>query len=124
MKLLLLTLVILCGCSTEAYQSTTVAGQSKIASQKIEGCLNQVKIGQTESDVIASIGRPLKINTTITASGKQEQWIYDTPTLANNLLSYMYRSSFMFEVNTGQVSSRSYYFYFENGVLTSMQEQQ
>lgn len=36
----------------------------------------KVSIGMTAQDVLRSWGEPSKINTTINASGKSEQWVY------------------------------------------------
>ncbi len=52
-----------------------------------------VKIGMTELMCIEACGRPLKINTTITAYKKHEQWCYN-----------------------------SFYLYFDNGVLSTIQQ--
>lgn len=53
----------------------------------------KVRIGMTEFECELSWGRPEKINTTVTDSGKQQQWVYST----------------------------SSYLYFESGKLTSIQ---
>lgn len=65
-----------------------------------------ISIGMTEEQVKASWGKPDKINRTITSSGKQEQWIYG------------YREGF----GGGTMYwLPKEYIYFENGILTSIQ---
>lgn len=55
---------------------------------------NTVRVGQTEGDVLAyGWGRPDKVNRTTNAYGVREQWVYDNK-----------------------------YLYFENGILTSIQD--
>jgi hypothetical protein len=96
--------------------------------------LKQVKIGMTRDQVVALLGKPTKINTTITAGGRREQWIYSEHTLAENLLGYMQRSSYEFETRPqytsagtqvwGKSGESYWYLYFDDSVLTAMQEEQ
>lgn len=61
--------------------------------KRIEDCV-PLEIGMTEDDVVRNCwGRPERVNTTVTARGRREQWVY----------------------------GRQRYLYFENGRLTAMQ---
>lgn len=77
--------------------------QREIARQKRSAAVNEaianqkVFIGMETDDVVASWGRPNKINRTITAGKNNEQWVY----------------------NRGQASTQ--YVYMENGVVTAIQ---
>jgi hypothetical protein len=53
-----------------AKQKRTAAAEQNIAQRK-------VAIGMNADEVVASWGRPSKINKTITASGTSEQWVYE-----------------------------------------------
>jgi regulatory protein YycI of two-component signal transduction system YycFG len=57
----------------------------------------KISIGMTEEQVIASWGKPYKINTTTDSWGKHSQWVM-------------------------RDSINSDYVYFENGILTSIQQ--
>ena len=48
------------------------------ACRETETNRNSVTIGMTTDQVLAAWGRPKSINETTTASGKSEQWAYDT----------------------------------------------
>ena len=55
----------------------------------------QIQIGMTAEQVRASWGRPSKVNSTITARGTHEQWVYD---------------------------ASDDYVYFDDGIMTSVQQ--
>jgi len=59
---------------------------------------NQIRIGWSEAEVLESMGQPKKINTTRSASGSREQWVYQGE-------NYDFK-----------------YLYFDNGILTTIQE--
>jgi hypothetical protein len=60
----------------------------------------EVVIGMTAEEVVASWGRPTKVNTTITGGSKTEQWVY----------------------RRGGVAAQ--YIYLHNGAVRSMQDSQ
>ena len=63
--------------------------------------LKQVKLGWSDDMVIEALGYPTDINTTSGSWGVHEQWVYE-----HNYRDFGYSCE---------------YYYFENGVLTSMQ---
>lgn len=54
----------------------------------------KIMVGMTEEDVLEAWGRPTKVNTSLNASGRREQWVYRHTT------------------------SSTQYVYFQNGVMT------
>ena len=46
--------------------------------ERVENAIynKQVIVGMNEEEVVQSWGRPHKINTTVTAKGRDEQWVY------------------------------------------------
>lgn len=85
----LLTVESLTGGETETYEK--VSDSTEVPAEKVEPA-----IGMSESEVYASTwGAPKKKNTTTTANGEREQWVYDGG-----------------------------YIYFEGGYVTSIQEVQ
>lgn len=90
--------VSICGCSgwvpksqREDYVRQHPNLKPEIAATIIEGGWRR---GMTREEVVASIGRPNDINTSVGSWGKHEQWVY---------------------------GKSSFYLYFENGILTSWQ---
>lgn len=61
-----------------------------------------LKLGMSEQEVIASIGFPRDINTSTGSWGVHEQWIYGG--------------------SIGTLHLSTFYFYFEDGILTAMQD--
>ncbi len=85
-------------------------------------------------EVVALLGKPTSINSTVTAGGRSEEWVYSEDTLASNLLGYMRANSYEFvktpmytsagiQVKAGRTTSY-WYLSFDNGILTTMQQQQ
>lgn len=73
---------------------------------RISGSENQyrhlLKLGMSEQEVIAAIGFPRDINTSTGRWGVHEQWIYGG--------------------SIGGAHFSTFYFYFEDGILTAMQD--
>ena len=116
-------LVLVC-----VFLSVTGCATGREAVNTIDSRLTQLRIGMTKSEVVALIGKPTIINTTITASGKHEQWVYSEWTLAANLLTTGQEASYGMMRGLQRRASGSrrdlyWYFYFDNDVLTVMQEQ-
>ena len=80
------------------------AEQQAAREEKCNGPLSfGVKIGMTQEDLMLCLqdinnGHPDRVNTTTTARGMREQWIY-------------------------RISDEDRYYYFENGVLTTIHQQ-
>lgn len=109
-------LVVLTGCATSNRQ----------ARETINDRVGRVRIGMLKVDVVGLLGDPTKVSQTITGSGRHEQWIYTENTLSAHLLSSGQQMSYgfakgMMEGAGGQKQERTWYFYFDNDVLTSMQ---
>ena len=66
----------------------------------------KLKIGMSAEQVIASIGNPEDVNTTVTEFGTNEQWIY----------------GFTGVNASGYYVDNSQYIYFDNGKLTTIQK--
>ena len=66
---------------------------------------NEIFIGMTEAQLLASRGNPCDINRTVTQSGAKEQWVF-----AHN------------KFNFGWCSIASVYVYIEEGKVTSWQD--
>ena len=82
----------------------------------------------TKGEVVALLGKPTNINTTITASGRREQWVYSEWTLAASLLTTGQEASYgmmrgLQQSGGGSQRNLYWYFYFDNDVLTAMQQQ-
>lgn len=82
------------------FQDAPCAGRGekvKVWDSKLTDGGGTVRIGMTEEQVIRAWGKPEKINTTITAGGKTQQWVY------------------------GYGAGSRQYLYLENGVLRTIQ---
>lgn len=74
--------------------------QARAQAEKLQSAIENKRVfrGMTADQVIRSWGKPDKINSTITSSGKSEQWIYERGSIGN-----------------------TQYLYMDNGILSSMQ---
>jgi len=69
---MLLSAISLIGCATNYDTGTGIhpTGQAATAS------IHQVKLGMTKTQVIALIGRPLRVNEAVILDGNTEKWAY------------------------------------------------
>ena len=72
---------------------------------------HSVAIGMTKYEVLASLGKPLEINATVTVAGLTEQLCF------GNVINHYYVTGFTLQ-NVQTTSDRKY-IYIENGIVTS-----
>ena len=68
----LLSAISLIGCATNYDTGTGVHPTGDAAAASMQ----QVKLGMSKAQVIALIGRPLRVNEAITLEGNTEKWAY------------------------------------------------
>ena len=69
----LLSAISLIGCATNYDTGTGVHPTGDAATASI----HQVRLGMTKAQVIALIGRPLRVNEAVTLQGNTEKWAYN-----------------------------------------------
>jgi hypothetical protein len=68
----LLSAISLIGCATNYDTGTGIHPTGNAAAASIQ----QVKLGMTKTQVIALIGRPLRVNEAVTLEGNTQKWAY------------------------------------------------
>lgn len=74
---------------------------------------HSIVIGMTKYELIASLGNPIKTNTTVTGSGKSEQLVY------GDVINHYYAIGFTLQ--NYQTTSNEKYIYIDNDIVTSFQ---
>jgi outer membrane protein assembly factor BamE (lipoprotein component of BamABCDE complex) len=88
----------------------------------VYGTLKQLKIGMTQSEVVSTIGgQPDQINPSTTESGRHEQWIYSGATIIRYIRGPGTMMRYSFALGTTGKQDKTFYLYFDNGILTSTQ---
>jgi outer membrane protein assembly factor BamE (lipoprotein component of BamABCDE complex) len=93
-----------------------------ISGKQLQANLRSLKLGMTSEQVIALIGRPMRVNKTLNAGGVTEQWIYTDSqfwTAGQAVAAGVVAAGEGGPLHEGQL-----YLYFTNSRLTSIQTQQ
>lgn len=96
--------------------------QQGIPAKQLIANLRQVKIGYSSEQVVALIGRPARVNNSLSAAGSNQQWVYTDSqfrTPGQALLVGMAAGAGNTAIHEGQL-----YLNFSNNKLTSMQSVQ
>ena len=90
-----------------------------------------IRIGMPANQVLAAWGAPNTVNRTVTASGTWEQWVYKEgePVIplpdisqAPRKLGTILRKALLGQLPFSLYCAKTYYLYFDNGILTTVQQ--
>ena len=96
---LLISILLLSGCASFSYRQRYLDSHPNITAEMKHNITHRnVSIGMTKEQVIASIGSPWRINKSYHYGVQSEQWVYEA-----------------------YLDDRTWYFYFEDGILVSYQ---
>ena len=108
----LATCMALSGCAT------TMSG---VAARDLKSNIRQIHLGMPAQQLISLIGRPDRMNRTLTANGITEQWVYSESSFYTPAQTFL---AGMAEGNGTPFQKCALYIYINNGKVTSFQTSQ
>lgn len=107
-----ITMTLIVGCETT---------QQGIPAAQLRANLNSISLGMSKQEVIALVGKPIRVNQTLDASGTTDQWVYSDSQFWTAGQAF---AAGLATGGSGPVHESELYLYFKNDKLTSIQKQQ